>query len=425
MYRDTLAWFLDKILVPIFFLTLFWQTRINILGVNEIYDYLIPFIYLSDILIVAIIGVQFVVRPTWFFDIWKKHHFWVIGIVGFLVWLEFISFGVIHSVGAIYKLIKLGLMFGFSVWIIGFVWEDKENLNRILRLVTVGLIPLVGLGLIEMVLGQTLGLRLIGEWFFTIANPAVSRVNLFGYEIMRPYASFPHPNVFGGVMGAVGLSMFALFQKTKAKNIGLTMILFFGLFISFSRSAWLGVGVGIIYLLLMRYEVIISVFKKIKIWWFLPGLMIAFFFSVLMISRVSDLLTEDHLSITRRQELNQVAAEMWQDNLLTGVGLNQFVLEMGQYWDLNKLPRFSQPVHNIFLLILVETGLIGFLIWLCLFVVKLIQNWKKLGLEVQVLWIVIFVTGFFDHYWWTLQSGMLMLFLTLGLTLARMEESTT
>ncbi|HEX9679745.1 MAG TPA: hypothetical protein VGA08_03950, partial [Candidatus Saccharimonadales bacterium] len=101
---------------------------------------------------------------------------------------------------------------------------------------------------------------------------------------------------------------------------------------------------------------------------------------------------------------------------------SQFILFVDRYWDLTNLSRFVQPVHNIFLLILAETGLIGTVLLLNILMLPILKTWKTLDIRVQLAWLVILITGLFDHYWWSLQAGQLTLFLTLGLTLARMER---
>ena len=98
---------------------------------------------------------------------------------------------------------------------------------------------------------------------------------------------------------------------------------------------------------------------------------------------------------------------MWRQKRLLGVGLNNFLVNlpsfMKGYW-------WLQPVHNIFVLLLTEMGLVGLVgIGLCL--VKRI-DFKKYAL----VWVVIVLTGMFDHYWLTLPQNMGLMGLVLGLS---------
>jgi len=100
---------------------------------------------------------------------------------------------------------------------------------------------------------------------------------------------------------------------------------------------------------------------------------------------------------------------MISQKFLLGEGLITFVVNeprikhMGAYlWNL-------QPVHNIFLLIFSETGIIG-LSFVYFLLVK--ANQKALLLNDKALYLVIvfvLTTGLLDHYWFTLQQNMLLL----------------
>ncbi len=78
--------------------------------------------------------------------------------------------------------------------------------------------------------------------------------------------------------------------------------------------------------------------------------------------------------------------------------------------------RFLQPVHNIFLLVAAEAGLVGLLIFLWFLTLTFrkqlgVGNW---GLITSLL--VILVLGMTDHYWLTLQQNQLLLAIVLGLS---------
>ena len=83
-----------------------------------------------------------------------------------------------------------------------------------------------------------------------------------------------------------------------------------------------------------------------------------------------------------------------------------------------------QPVHNIYLLIASETGLIG----LILFLVFIFQLFRKIIGQEYFLLLIVFsflFIGLFDHFFWTLQQGQLMFWLTLGIMGAGCPHSLT
>lgn len=97
-----------------------------------------------------------------------------------------------------------------------------------------------------------------------------------------------------------------------------------------------------------------------------------------------------------------------------GVGLNNFIVHLPKFWVQSGV-YFLQPVHNIFLLVAAETGLVGllaFLWFLWLMIKRLIlgnQSFLLLALG------VILFTGIFDHYWLTLQQNQLLATIVFGL----------
>ena len=121
-------------------------------------------------------------------------------------------------------------------------------------------------------------------------------------------------------------------------------------------------------------------------------------------------------ALVQRWDLAKIAFAVWQDNLLLGVGLNNFLKIVPLFWQ-GKKTFLLQPVHNIYLLVLVETGLIGglfLLAGLVSLVKKLLQE-RKVFVSLSLL--AILLTGLFDHYWLTLWQNQLLFSLILGLSL--------
>lgn len=121
------------------------------------------------------------------------------------------------------------------------------------------------------------------------------------------------------------------------------------------------------------------------------------------------------------------------ENPITGVGIGQFVSNMDK-----NVPRGTfaeawqyQPVHNVFLLIWSELGIIGLVLFVCFLwkVISIDKNNKILyninKQNILSLWIMqgiffawLFIM-FFDHYLWDIQQGQILLWLTLGLIAGR------
>jgi len=73
-----------------------------------------------------------------------------------------------------------------------------------------------------------------------------------------------------------------------------------------------------------------------------------------------------------------------------------------------------QPVHNVYLLISSEVGLLGLIVFL-IFLYQLLKRFKKQNSVLFIIVICIIFVSLFDHFFWTLQQGQLMFWLILGL----------
>jgi hypothetical protein len=131
-----------------------------------------------------------------------------------------------------------------------------------------------------------------------------------------------------------------------------------------------------------------------------------------------------------------VAKNMIVMNPLTGTGMGQFVLTMPMYNSEMLLDWQHQPVHNVFLLIWSELGLVGLgiFIWFLwkLFHVEqfgvaneakivprgTIEFGYNIGIAFKALIVGFLVIALFDHYLWDIQQGQIMLLMVLGILAA-------
>jgi O-antigen ligase len=72
----------------------------------------------------------------------------------------------------------------------------------------------------------------------------------------------------------------------------------------------------------------------------------------------SRLVASDAGNVTFRVDVNESAIAMWRANPVLGVGLNLFPENVGDY-DVRHVSLYRWPVHNIYLLWLAETGIVG------------------------------------------------------------------
>jgi hypothetical protein len=121
------------------------------------------------------------------------------------------------------------------------------------------------------------------------------------------------------------------------------------------------------------------------------------------------------LSFLRRAELNWMALKMFQDHPLLGVGLNNFTVQMGEYGEVSGWTRFLQPVHNVYLLIVAETGLFGLIAFFGLLFSVFYLLLKKKNYLLLVSMSQVALLCLIDHYFFTLQQTALLFWLLIGL----------
>jgi O-antigen ligase len=111
-------------------------------------------------------------------------------------------------------------------------------------------------------------------------------------------------------------------------------------------------------------------------------------------------------------------SDAWQiikQNPLNGIGLGNYTIAL-QKLKPNQPAWFYQPVHNVFILALTELGIPIFILFVTLLLYYFITRRQKLSIfnyQFSIL-AVVAILALFDHFWWTLPSGMLLIFVVAG-----------
>ncbi len=256
-----------------------------------------------------------------------------------------------------------------------------------------------------------------------------SVLKIDGGRFLRAYGTFPHPNLLGGFLGAVLMlgSMYYVSSIRYEKSwkclgeivftLSGLLVVSFGLILTFSRTAWLGAGLGIVAIGLYAFRQEDSWIRGRFLKIFLAlGLASLVFGSVLyeQISPRFDTVTiEREGSVSERVASLQDAKASIAEQPIIGVGAGNFTAEIMQLQP--ERPVWSiQPAHNVFMLVWSELGLIG-LILFGLFLFQVVtQSNKNVIFGIALLALV--PSLFFDHWLWTSHFGLLFLFLLLGLS---------
>lgn len=378
-------------------------------------DYLTPTFFLTDMIILAIILNELLLLLK------RKSAGTVIKFSSKLIlWLSLLFILLFISVlispntfAALYKSIKI-IEFIILGWVIVRI-KAKESLSILLFASGIIYSSLIAWG--QFILQRSIGgfLWFLGERSFYVSTPSIALQSLGGRLLLRPYATFPHPNVLAGFLavmipvliyyysrkGQASLSFWSKKVYEAAIILGLTTLI-----VTFSRAAW---TVGLIGSLIafksgkVNKAFLFKYFQKK----FLYVFFCLFLLSVMIPPTFTKLFNLTSGSLYERSQLIASSWSLIKLHPIFGVGLNNSLVFQREYLDNNFGLYIFQPVHNLYLLILTETGVIGLIIltvFLSWVLKKAMKNngWKMIGM------ISILLLGFFDHYFFTLQQGQLL-----------------
>lgn len=275
--------------------------------------------------------------------------------------------------------------------------------------------------------------QLFGYWFFgepTLhVSPEIAKIDLPGSVRILPYGTTPHPNILAGIsVAAIGLLVYAGTTPLLIALAFLNAVLVISLTYSLSALIALILGIGAV-----LYIVRGTSKEKTKIGRCTAlgiGILCAITFAFLYVpllnpltlstSQESSLLNSP--SIVRRAQLEQIAVKAFLSSPLAGVGLNRFTAEMERFGTISANTKFLQPTHNIPLLYLAETGLIGVVFFILFF--KAVQKYYSANFfGFCFLFIPLSVLLSLDHYLFTLQQGQLILAFTIAMMIKKRRHS--
>jgi O-antigen ligase len=251
----------------------------------------------------------------------------------------------------------------------------------------------------------------------------VSVVETTGGRFLRAYGNLPHPNILAGFLIIAIILCFYLIiknhnpenknRKLKILLITYYLLLITGLFFTFSRAAWLVLALFFITLLLYCFIKKKSASLLLITYYLLPLLLLisclSFIYWPLIQTRTS---ASSRLELKSNTERLTGYSEAWQiikQNPLIGVGLGNYTVALQK--NIPHQPAwFYQPVHNVYLLALSE---LGFFIFLPFFLFLLFFFFTHRRFVLMFICFNVFL--FSDHFFWTLPSGLLLIFIITSL----------
>lgn len=393
-----LSLFLLLILIPTQLGLHFWPKWSFVYGLPI--DLLAPTLFCTDILTGFLVLTNFRM-----FTPYAKY------LAGLLIF-SFINicFSVIWQI-AFFKWIKIFEM------VLLVIFLSKQNLVRtenIYRVLFYGSVFFALLGIAQFFLGKTLGgpLYFLGERTFNSSTPGIALVSIGGVDHLRAYSSFSHPNSLAGYLGAI-LIITLLSGKINKSTINsiCTIIITLGLLLTFSASAYFAILISLLFLLIfakrrfVKHSVLLFLLVSVVLSLLLPlySLWIAAFFKPIA------------ESVTQRLDLAYMAGELISKNFFTGVGMGNFIVNIPGLKGIFTYSWLLQPVHNIYLLIASEGGVVAVFIFTVFIYKVFMKSLKDKKFNLVLALIFLLFAGLFDHYLLSLQQNLISFSLIAGL----------
>lgn len=387
----------------------FWPEFTTLSGLRV--DYLSPTLFFSDFFLVPL--TVFLWHPLKSQLTIKR----VLIVGSFVLYLSTIALLSQSPLNSLYGLMRWlsYSVFAFATW---HFWQDRQFVKHSLLVLMLTICMVSVLAIWQFLEQHSIGgiFYWIGERSFSGQTPGIANASLNGTLVLRPYASFPHPNVLAGFLLVIGILLWGY------KNV---------LDRTWQRYFFLGVFfLGMLAIGLSLSRTVILLFLTVSLAWIILGVrktqitlkkisigIVGFLLLLLpIIPRFAALIQSDE-AVTLRLALLNASWEIFISSPLFGVGIKNFLPALSE-GNTTILPySLLQPVHNIFVLTLVEMGLLG-LLWILPFFLSLVtrirkstsdRKWLKISLLLSLLGI-----GLVDHYFYTLHQGQLLLMLVLG-----------
>ena len=207
----------------------------------------------------------------------------------------------------------------------------------------------------------------------------VSVVQFADERWLRAYGSFPHPNMLGAFLAIVAVLLFTKLLRSRDEESRITnhesgmlkcilhnayfIILISGLFFTFSRAAWIAFFVGLVIYAVQTKAWREKIFLQFVLLLVVTATALTVLFFPLVRTRIGGDERLEMKSNKERATGYREAVQLIKAHPLIGVGIGNYTAAVARELRPNDPAWSYQPAHNIFLLVLAELGIIGFLLF--------------------------------------------------------------
>ncbi|MFA6981444.1 MAG: O-antigen ligase family protein [Patescibacteria group bacterium] len=378
---------------------------------GRLIDYLVPAVFLPDILIVLtllfwILGIKNPLKHLWLLI--SSEVSLTFGVL-FLAAMFFAVLGSPMIVPAVYFFVRLIIYFLFCIYLFD-TFDVKNDFEVVLKILSIQVLFLSLLAFGQWIKQGSVfnNYLVLGEQPYGYSTQNIIKENFFGVTKIPPHSLFRHPNAFGGYLSIVLVWLFYSFRKGRSPSIlslGAFLAGTISLFLTLSYMAWASFVFGLIAVFLL--EKLNVTFRKIL---FLLSLLILISgFSLVFFEKIPI------VSLQRRSDLMSASFSMFVEKPLFGIGVNNSTALMEKAQVDSNMARFPQPVHNIFMLLLAESGVLATLFFLLFLGTLSLKKGKFYLLGVTLVQIILLSSV--DHYFLTAHQTSALMWLTFGLAL--------
>ncbi len=248
--------------------------------------------------------------------------------------------------------------------------RSEDDIRLVLRVLTATVLLEGALAVLQLISGRSLALDLLGE--MQVDTGEYGRLERVG-------GTLGHPNRLAMYLELLLPLCFGLSLLEKKRSLRFFAGLSFGfgltgLILTGSRGGWIGVLIAMLmffFLLVRNRHVALGRILRLAVFFLIILSSVGLLFSETIENR---LFGDDYNSAIGRIPMFQIAWSIIQDHPFGGVGINNYAVNMREYNDTligRRFTTIARPVHNMYLLIAGETGLLGLSLFLWLLIVTL------------------------------------------------------
>ena len=340
----------------------------------------------------------------------------------------FVALGLFASLSIFWSLEwRTSLYISLHLWLCLGLYFTLRDMPSALRWFALGccaaLVLQTILGVWEFGAQSTAMMSLLKSEWPGFLVPAMSGASVVqsgdGARWLRVYGTLPHPNVLSGFTLAMMAGPLMFFLSSSKQHLVALFFFLAGLVLlglTFSRSSWVGLTACAVILLIRWKKFDLNRLVLLGLTSLGTVLILVISLAPLFFTRlgVHDVETEQVSNYTRLWLVGRTL-ELIHKNSPLGAGMGSFSLALSQY-----VEEFYQiePVHNVLLLVMSELGVGGLFLLSGLLIVMVLTVLKTNHPPAIILSGVLMgllVVCAFDHYFWTLAPGRMMLLAMFGL----------